>query len=103
MLYIDEMLRTIAWCGEFTYSASHLLVESSLNFVKAMDLATCDLKDLLSASASSTLLHKLQGQQTTSTPKRFQVQPPLLPLWGKHLAAHCAGSVGFGGFARVPD
>lgn len=88
---LHEMLRSrLVWGIEDSHIQHRLLAESSLTFVKAMEiaqameLATHDLKDLHFALASSTSVHKLQGRNHLY-PKRFQVPPPLLPLWWEAL------------------
>lgn len=92
---LHEMLRgRLVWGIKDSHIQHRLLAESSLTFVKAieiaqaMELATQDLKDLQFASASSTSVYKLQGRNHLY-PKRFQIPPPCYHCGGKHFAAHC--------------
>ena len=72
---LDEMSRDhLVWGIADLHIQHRLLPESSLTFVKAMEiaqavtLATWDLKDLQSASTSSIPVQKLEGQRASSNP-----------------------------------
>ena len=90
---LDKMLHDrLVWQIVDSRIQHRLLAEGFLTFPKAleiaqaMEVATCDLKDL-QMEACSTLVNKLQGHKTPSSP---EVSHTLLPLWRE--ACSCARS-----------